>query len=103
MRLGKILNNILAIAVLCGGIYVLMNWESIRPQDDPDAQYAERSCMTEIQSRFDATSANVYSVTEKDAGYVVRASMTLPRGNAVKVICLANEHGRITEVRVDER
>ena len=103
MKMGKVVNNIVTLAIVGGAIYAFLNWDSLKPGSDANAQYAEQACMTEIRARFDTISANVYGITAKDSGYVVRATMKLPRGNAVKVYCLANEHGRVTDVRVDER
>ncbi len=59
--------------------------------------------MDEIDARFDAQSANVYAVDETNRGFVVRASITVRRDTPVKVYCLTNEHGRVEEVRVEER
>jgi len=103
MNIAKSFGNLLTAAIAIGCIYAFLNWESINPAADDIGDYAKRACADEIASRFDSQSANVYAVDKTNRGYVVRASMTLTRGTAVKVTCLTNEHGRVEEVRVDER
>jgi hypothetical protein len=46
---------------------------------------------------------NVYSVKETNIGYVVRASVTLPKGTVAKVYCLTNTHGGVREITIEER
>jgi len=103
MSIAKSFGNLLAVAIVIGCVYAFLNWESIDPAADDIGEYAKRACADEIASRYDSQSANIYAVDKTNKGYVVRASMTLTRGTPVKVTCLANEHGRIEEVRVDER
>ena len=103
MSIAKSFGNLLSAAIVIGFIYALLNWEAISPAADDIGEYAKRACADEIASRFDSQSAKVYAVEKTNKGYVARASMTLTRGTAVKVTCLANEHGRVEEVRLDER
>ena len=103
MTIAKSIGNLFTAAIAIGCIYALLNWESSNPQSDDIGEYAKRACADEIASRFDSQSASVYAVDKTSNGYVVRASMTLTRGTPVKVTCLANEHGGVEEIRVDER
>ncbi len=103
MSIAKSMGNLLTAAIVVGGAYVFLNWESVNPLGDDSSEHAKRACADGILSRYDSESSNVYAVEKTAEGYVVRASMTLARGTPVKVTCLANEHGRIEEIRVDER
>lgn len=102
MKVGSALGNLVALAVVGGGIYAYLNWESIKPQSDESSSYAERACVAEINSRYSNTAVNPYSVKKTRKGYVVRASITLPRGNRARIYCLTNDHGDIQEVRIEE-
>ncbi len=97
------LDSILKLAVLCGLIYVLVKWQFNDTDETGNRPYAEKSCIDEINSRFSTQSANVYTVTENDKGYVVRASVTFSGGKQAKVICLCNEYGRVEHVEIVER
>jgi hypothetical protein len=103
MSITKSLSNLVVAAIVVGGAYVLLNRVSIEPGGDELSEFAKRACADEVVSRYDTQSANVYRVDKNNKGFVVRASMTLSRGTPVKVICLANENGRIEDVMLDER
>jgi len=103
MSIVKSISNLLVAAIVVGGAYVFLNREPNEPGGDEFSEYAKRACADEIAGRFDTQSTNVYRVDKNNKGYVVRASMTLTSGTPVKVICLANENGRIEVVTVDER
>lgn len=103
MSIAKSISNLVVAAIVVGGAYLFLNRESNEPGGDELSAYAKRACADEIVSRFDTQSANVYRVDKNSKGFVVRASMTLTSGTPVKVICLANENGRIEDVTVDER
>ena len=102
--IAKAINNLAAAAIVAGGVYAYLNWDSMNPGGgDELSSYAERACADEIAGRYDTQTVNVYAVNKNNKGFVVRASMTLTRGAVVKVTCLANENGRVEEVLIDER
>ncbi len=94
--------NLLKVAIVIACIYAFLNWDTIKPQQDEVSIHAEQTCVSEIRSRYSTTSLKSYSVRKTSSGYVVRASATLPRGNAVKVYCLTNEHGGVEDIRIEE-
>ena len=95
MRVGDTIGTLLKAAVVCGCAYAIWQWDVINPQDD--------DVTNEIGSRFNASMVNVYSVKETNIGYVVRASVTLPKGTVAKVYCLTNTHGGVREITIEER
>jgi hypothetical protein len=103
MSITKSISNLVVAVIVVGGAYTFLNRESSQPGGGDLAEYAKRSCVDEIVSRYDTQSANAYRVDKNSKGFVVRASMTLTRGTPVKVICLANENGRVEEITIDER
>ena len=103
MSIGKNIGTVLKIVLLIGCIYVFVKWDSIKPQDDNDGDYAKQSCIDEIGDRYAASAVSVYAVKKTENGYVVRASVTLARGPRAKVYCLTNEHGRVEDIIVEEQ
>ncbi len=103
MRIGDSINTILKAAILVGLIYALWTWQFDESKNDDNSAYAESACVDEIDDRFAATVVNVYVVEETAKGFVVRASVTLPKGSSAKVYCVTNEFGRVEDVRILER
>ncbi len=103
MKVGAFIGSVIKLAILCGVVYALWKFDFIGSQGDDSIDFAKRSCADAIRDRFDAPSANVYSVKESDTGYVVRASITVSKDTPAKVICLTNEFGGVEEVRIIER
>jgi hypothetical protein len=101
-RIGQSINTIVKIGLVAGCVYVLLKWNPINPQDDDSTKFAEKACADEFSSRFNASNIRIYAVNETNDGYVVRASITLDRGNTAKVICLTNTHGSVREVTIEE-
>lgn len=99
----KLLRSIAGIAILGTFVYVFMNWQSDNSVERGNRGYAESACIDEINASFSTQSANIYSVTKSDKGFVVRASVTLSGGTPAKVICLTNEYGRVEELTIEER
>lgn len=87
---------------MAGCAYALYKWNPISPQDDESIRFAEKACTNEARSRFNGSNIRIYDVNETNDGYVVRASITLDRGNTAKVVCLTNRHGSIREVTIEE-
>ena len=103
MKPGAFIGSVVKLAILCGVVYALWKWDFIGSQDDDNSAFAKRSCADAIRDRFNAPSANVYSIEESDKGYVVRASITVSKGTPAKIICLTNEFGGVEEIRIIER
>ena len=103
MRIGDSINTLLTGAIAVGCIYALWTWQFDESPNDENKGYAERNCIDEIDGRFAATVVNVYAVEETARGFVVRASITLPKGNSARVYCVTNEFGRVEDVRLLER
>jgi len=101
--MGNAVSTIIKLGLVVAAIYIYLNWNEGNSEGDELSAYAEKSCVDEIRSRFDTTTVRANSVRENANGFVVRASMTLARGNIAKVTCLTNEHGRVRDVMVDER
>ena len=103
MKTSSAFGNLIALAVVGGGIYAFLNWESIKPRGDENSSYAERACSAEIRSRYSETAVNIYSVKKNPKGYVVRASIKLPGDRPAIIYCLTNDHGGVEEIRIEER
>ena len=101
-RIGQSIDTIIKIGLVAGCAYALYKWNPISLQDDGSTEFAERACTDEFGSRFNGSNVRIYAVTETNDGYVVRASITLDKGNTAKVICLTNTHGSVREVTIDE-
>ena len=103
MKIGDSINTLLMAAIAIGCLYALWTWEFDDSPNDDNRDYAGSSCVDEIDSRFAATVVNVYAVEKKANGFVVRASITLPKGSSARVYCVTNEFGRVEDVRILER
>ena len=96
------LMHLVVVALIAATAYYLWNWQFAASEDDEAAGYAERSCVDAARSRFDTTGVKVNSVRPNATGYVVRASMTLARGDVARVTCLTNSNGNVEDIFVDE-
>jgi len=103
MNIGASIGNLFKVALVLGGIYVFVNWQFTETQDNDAKSFAEKACIDEIEDRFDTSTVRVYAVNENTNGYVVRATVTLARGNTAKVYCLTNTHGGVEEITIEER
>jgi len=103
MSISDSIGSVLKAAILVGFIYVLWTWQFDDSQKDDNSSYAESACVDEIDDRFAATTVKVYDVEETAKGFVVRASVKLPKGTSGKVYCVTNEFGRVKDVRLIER
>ena len=100
--IGQSIGTIIKIGLVAGCAYAVFKWNPISLQDDDSTKFAENACTDEISSRFNGSNVRIYAVTETNDGYVVRASITLDKGNTAKVICLTNTHGSVREVTIEE-
>ena len=103
MKIGTAIANILKAALVGGCIYWAVTWQFAKTEDDDVSDFAEKTCVDEIRARYDASTVRAYSVKETNNGYIVRASITLPRGTTAKVYCLTNTHGGVKEITIEER
>jgi len=103
MKIGETVGSIIKGAILIGCIYWVINWQAGESQDDEASAFAEKSCVGAIKVRYDVSTVNAYSVKESNNGYVVRASITLPRGTPAKVYCVTNEYGRAIDIGIQEQ
>lgn len=101
--IGQSIGTIVKIGLVAGCAYAVFKWNPINVQDDDSIKFAEKACTDEISSRFNGSNIRIYAVNETNNGYVVRASITLDRGNTAKVVCLTNTHGSVREVTIEER
>ena len=101
--MGSAISNVIKLGLLAVAGYVLWNWNATRSGGDDLSAYAEKSCVDEVRVRYETTSVRANSVRENASGFVVRATMTLARGNKASVTCLTNEHGRVRDVMIEER
>jgi hypothetical protein len=102
MNIGETASSIIKITVVSACVYAVVKWQFIEPQLDEIGSFAERACVDRMVGRYNADSANVYSVKKNENGYVVRASLTLAKGTTAKVYCLANKHGGVEELILEE-
>ena len=103
MKLLKNIALILAIAAIGYGVHVYFQWPPFGGSDGNFAAHAERDCRAQIRSRHAATSVSVYRVDTVPDGYRVRASARISGERSVRMICLANEYGRVEDIEIEER
>jgi hypothetical protein len=103
MNIGQLSATIVKVVIVGGCIYGIVNWQVNKPQGDEIGDFAERACIDEIRNRFDVSTLRVYAINKNRNGYVVRATLTMPRGNTANVYCLTNTHGGVKEVTINER
>jgi len=102
MKIAAAFGTLVKVALVFGIIYAIMKSGVISPQGDDLSEFAEKACIDGIRGRYDTTTMRVYSVKESNNGYIVRASVTLAKGNVAKVYCLTNEHGGVRDIAIEE-
>jgi hypothetical protein len=103
MNISKTTGSIVKVVILIGIAYGILNWQDIKLTDDSVKDFAENACISEITQRFDVTTVRAYAINENSNGYVVRATVTLAKGNTAKVNCLTNVHGGVKDISIQER
>ena len=101
--MSQALGNLVKLALLCGGAYLAFNWYSGTSSGSEVEEFAKSACLDATKRRMEVSSARVYEVTESSRGFVVRITATLVRGTPVKVACVTNAHGGVTDLDIDER
>ena len=97
------MGGLIKAAVFCACVYGVVKWDPIDLLEDDVNEFSEKACIDGIRDRYNASTVNVYEIKQSSNGYVVRASVALPRGKRVKGICLINIHGGVREITIDER
>lgn len=103
MSFSNAIGNVLKIVVALGFVYGVVTWQSNKAQNDEVGAFAEKACVDEIRARYNASAVAAYSVKKNDNGYVVRATVTLRKGNAAKAYCVTNTHGGVKDISIEER
>ena len=102
MNLRKSVANLVNLAILCACGYILWNWKATDADNEASPTFVESACATGTDSKYHVSNTRAYETKENSSGYVVRLTTTLPRGGSAKVTCLANEHGRVTNITINE-
>lgn len=97
------IRNALVLALIGWGAWTLWHWQFGGGNDGAMAAAAQRSCVDEARSRYSVSGVRAHSVEPNANGFVVKGTMTLARGGNVKLTCLTNHNGRVTQVMVEER
>jgi hypothetical protein len=103
MKISKATGSIVKAVILIGIAYGILNWQEVNLTDDGAKDFAEKACISEITRRFNVTTVRAYAINENSNGYVVRATVTLAKGNTAKVNCLTNVHGGVRDISIEER
>ena len=103
MNISKAIGSIAKAAILIGIAYGVLNWQDINLTDDGVKDFAENACISEITQRFNVTTVKAYAINENSNGFVVRATVTLAKGNTARVNCLTNAHGGVRDITIEER
>ena len=103
MGIRQITGNLLAIAILGAAGYGFLHWQGGGTGDSESAAFAERACVDEAGARYNVTNIKPISIKKSANGFVVRASVRTARGTPAMAICLANTHGGVRDISIDER
>ena len=103
MRIGRFTGSLFKAILLVACVIGVVNWQSNEPDESDVTDFATKACVDEIDGRYNVSNAKAYDIDRNSTGYVVRVSVTPPRGSPAKVICLTNAHGGIREIIVDDR
>jgi hypothetical protein len=95
--------NLVKLALAGACLYAAVKWHGSTGASGDVVAFARAACIDEIEARFDVSNVSAYDVTRNSSGFVVRASVTLKKGAAAKVVCLTNPHGGVRNVSIDER
>ena len=91
----------LAVVVACG--YAIWKWQGGGSSGDDVREFARNACADEVRARYNVSNVRSYDIDENANGYVVRVTVTLPRGDAAKVVCLTNRNGGVRDITINER
>lgn len=103
MKIRQLTGNLLKGMILGACVYGFMKWQALDSASSDVTSFATDACVDAASARYNISDPKPYRTAPNSDGYVVRVSVTTARGNPAKVICLANAHGGIDEVTIDER
>jgi hypothetical protein len=103
MKFRQLTGSLLKGMILGACVYGFMKWQSVDSASSEVTNFATDACVDAASARYDISDPKPYKTVPNSTGYVVRVSVTTARGNPAKVICLANAHGGINEVTIDDR
>ena len=103
MGISRVIGSLTKALIVGACIYGFVKWQSLEAESSESEAFATKACADEIADSHKLSDARPYKVDSNSSGYVVRASATTARGKPVKVVCLANSHGGINEILIDER
>ncbi len=103
MSIGRSIGSLLKVAVVVACGYGIWKWQGAASSDDDARAFARSACADEVRARYDVSNVRSYDIDENANGYVVRMTVTLPRGDAAKVVCLTNRNGGVRDISIDER
>lgn len=102
MKISKLINNVLSLGLLAGGVYVLLHWQDFGGSKSDVEEFAERACIDAVSSEYNVSNASPYEISETDSGFIVRLSVTTSRGTKAKATCLTNPHGGVRDTMIEE-
>lgn len=97
------IRNAVVLALIGWGAWTLWHWQFGGNGTSEMASVAQRSCVDEARSRYNASGVRAHSVESNSNGFVVKGTLTLARGGTAKITCLTNHNGRVTEMIIEER
>lgn len=103
MKIRHIIANLFKVAFLGACVYGVIKWQDIGPQNNEEADFAERACVDEIGARYNVSNIRPVSTKKSPNGFVVRASVKTTTGTPAMAVCLANTHGGVRDVTINER
>lgn len=103
MQISQVGNSLIKVAIFCACVYGVVKWQAGSDQSGDVVAFAEKACTDAIGARYNVSNIRLYDVREDSSGYALRASVTLSSGRPAKVTCLANVHGGVRDIIIDER
>ena len=103
MRFRQTAGNIVAIAAVCAGIYLALNWQTFERGESDLERAAKSACVDAARGRYDVTSARAYQVRENSNGFTVLVTVVQNNGDPAQVTCLTSSRGGVRDVSIDVR
>ena len=103
MKVRQFTGSLLKGLMLGACIYGFMKWQSLGSASSDVTSFATDACVEEASTRYNISNPRPYRTASNSKGYVVRVSVTTASGKPAKVVCLANAHGGINDITIDER
>lgn len=103
MKIRQGMGSLLRLGIIVACVYGAWKWHDGGSSGSDVKAFARSACADAARERYNVSNVRSYDVGKNANGYVVRATVTLPRGDAAKVVCLTNENGGIRDVSINER